>query len=216
MTLFNIVLALHIISGSVGLLLGTYVLIRKKGDKVHKLLGKIFVIAMIMTGFSAFALSYIHPNFFLFIVGVFTIYLTFTGYRMIYLKNILKGQKPIIADYLVSFLMLVACGFFIFFGLKNIIQGNNFGIVLIFFGSISLRLCYLDYRLFTNKTNDKMYWLKNHIGRMTGAYIAALTAFIVVNNTVFPPVLAWSLPGIIGTIFISRTIKKLTPKKVLK
>jgi hypothetical protein len=49
---------------------------------------------------------------------------------------------------------------------------------------------------------------------MTGAYIAALTAFIVVNNTYFPPILAWSLPGIIGTIFISRTIKKLTPKKV--
>jgi uncharacterized membrane protein len=214
MTLFNIVLVLHIISGTIGLLLGTYVLIRKKGDEIHKLLGKIFAIAMNMTGLSAFALSYIHPIFFLFIVGVFTIYLSFTGYRMIYLKNILKGQKPNIADYLVSSLMLVACGFFMFFGLKNIIQGNNFGIVLIFFGSISLRLCYVDYKLFTNKITDKMFWLKNHIGRMTGAYIAALTAFIVVNNTFIPPVLAWSLPGIIGIIFISRSIKKLTPKKI--
>jgi uncharacterized membrane protein len=214
MTLFNIVLVLHIISGTIGLLLGTYVLIRKKGDKVHKLLGKIFAIAMIMTGLSAFALSYIHPDFFLFIVGVFTIYLTFTGYRMIYLKNILKDQKPILVDYFVSFLMLVACGFFIYLGIKNLLMGNNFGIVLVLFGSVSLRMCYLDYKLFTNKINDKMYWLKNHIGRMTGAYIAALTAFIVVNDTFIPPILGWSLPGIIGTIFISRTIKKLTPKKI--
>jgi hypothetical protein len=38
---------------------------------------------------------------------------------------------------------------------------------------------------------------------------AAFTAFIVVNNTFVPNVLAWSLPGIIGGIFISRTIKKL-------
>jgi uncharacterized membrane protein len=211
--LFKIVIALHIISGSIGLILGSYNLIRKKGDKTHKLLGKIFAIAMISTGLTAFILSYLHPNFFLFIVGVFTIYLTFTGYRMISLKNILKGQKPLIIDYLISILMFIACGFFIYLGIKNLLQGNNFGIVVILFGSISLRLCYLDYRIFSNKITDKMFWLKNHIGRMTGAYIAALTAFIVVNNTFIPPVFAWNLPGIIGTIFISRTIKNLSSKK---
>ena len=37
-------------------------------------------------------------------------------------------------------------------------------------------------------SSDKMYWLKNHIGRMTGAYVAALTAFLVVNNTFLPDV----------------------------
>jgi uncharacterized membrane protein len=211
--LFKIVIALHIISGSIGLILGSYNLIRKKGDKTHKLLGKIFAIAMISTGLTAFILSYLHPNFFLFIVGVFTIYLTFTGYRMISLKNILKGQKPLIIDYLISILMLLACFIFIYLGIKNLLQGNNFGIVVILFGSISLRLCYLDYRIFSNKITDKMFWLKNHIGRMTGAYIAALTAFIVVNNTFIPPVFAWNLPGIIGTIFISRTIKNLNSKK---
>ncbi len=43
---------------------------------------------------------------------------------------------------------------------------------------------------------------------MTGAYVAALTAFLVVNNTFLPDVLVWSLPGLIAGIFISRTIKK--------
>jgi hypothetical protein len=48
---------------------------------------------------------------------------------------------------------------------------------------------------------------------MTGAYIAAFTAFLVVNNTYLPSYLAWSLPGIVGVFFIFRTIRKLDVKK---
>jgi uncharacterized membrane protein len=212
--LFKIILVLHVIAGSIGLILGTFVLIRKKGDKVHKRLGKIFSIAMVTTGFSAFALSYINTNVFLFIVGVFTIYLTISGNRMLYLKNILKGQKPQLIDYLLTILMLIASVAFLYLGILNLIKANNFGLVLMLFGTTSVVLCYKDYLIYSYKNTDKLFWLKNHIGRMTGAYIAALTAFIVVNNTFIPPVIAWSLPGIIGSVFISRTIKKLTPKKV--
>lgn len=39
--LFKIILVLHILSGFTGLLLGTVVLIRKKGDRVHKKIGLI-------------------------------------------------------------------------------------------------------------------------------------------------------------------------------
>jgi uncharacterized membrane protein len=209
MTLFNIVLVLHVIAGSIGLLLGTYVLIRKKGDKTHKLLGKIFAIAMISTGILAFILAYIHPNFFLFIVGVFTIYLASTGYRMIYLKNILQGQKPKVIDYVLTTLMLIVSITFLYLGILNIVNRNNFGFVLCLFGAISLRLCYVDYKMYNQKVTDQLFWLKNHIGRMTGAYIAAFTAFLVVNNTFLNPILVWSLPGVIGTIFIFRTIKKI-------
>lgn len=106
--------------------------------------------------------------------------------------------------------MLVVSGVFIYLELKNVVEKNNFGLVLVFFGLISLRLCYSDYKLFANKINDKMYWLKNHIGRMTGAYIATFTAFIVVNNTILPPVIAWSLPTFIGALFIVKSIKKLS------
>ncbi len=212
--LFKIILLLHIIAGSIGLIMGTFVLIRKKGNKIHKLLGKIFSIAMVSTGFSAFALSYINTNVFLFIVGVFTIYLTISGNRMLYLKEILKGQKPQIIDYSITFFMLLASVAFLYLGILNIVKANNFGFVLILFGITSLVLCYKDYVIYVNRNIDKLFWLKNHIGRMTGAYIAALTAFIVVNNTFFPPIFAWSLPGIVGSIFISRTIKKLSLKKI--
>tara|TARA_R110000868_G_scaffold216817_2_gene466973 strand:+ start:199 stop:429 length:231 start_codon:yes stop_codon:yes gene_type:complete len=74
--IFKIVLALHIIFGTTGLLLGTTVLLRKKGDRLHKNLGKIFTTAMVGTGLAAFYLSYVHPNLFLFTIGIFTIYLS--------------------------------------------------------------------------------------------------------------------------------------------
>ena len=76
-----------------------------------------------------------------------------------------------------------------------------------------MRLCYVEYKAYTGKVSDKLYGLKNHIGRMTGAYIAAFTAFLVINNTFLPQVLAWSLPGIIGGIFIGRTLRKLRTQK---
>jgi uncharacterized membrane protein len=207
--LFKIVLVLHILSGFTSLLLGTVVLIRKKGDRIHKRIGLIFTAAMVSTGLCAFYLSYVHPNLFLFIVGVFTIYLAVSGYRMIQLKNAHLGQKPQLGDALLTIAMLICSALFYYIGIRYVLAKQVFGIVFLLFGSASLRLCYIEYKAYTGKVTDTLYGLKNHIGRMTGAYIAAFTAFIVVNNTFLPDVVAWSLPGIIGGIFISRSIQKL-------
>ena len=95
--LFKTFLALHIIGGTIGLFAGTINLVRIKGDKKHKLTGKIFTYAMLTAGFSSFALSIIHPNYFLFMVGVFTAYLVGTGNRYIYLK--LLGARPTPVNY---------------------------------------------------------------------------------------------------------------------
>ena len=206
---FKIILIIHIISGFTGLLLGTVLLIRKKGDVIHKKLGKVFTLAMISTGLCAFYLSYVNPNLFLFIVGVFTIYLSISGYRMIHLKKAHLGQKPQIGDAFLTILMLISSMIFFYIGIKYVLAKQLFGIVYFLFGSISLRLCAVEYKAYTGKITDKLYGLKNHIGRMTGAYIAAFTAFLVINNTFLPAVLAWSLPGIIGGVIISKSIQKL-------
>ncbi len=206
--LFNIILVAHIISGSLGLLLGTIILLRKKGDTIHKVTGKIFTLAMVSTGLCAFYLSYTHPNFFLFIVGIFTIYLSISGYRMISLKKVHLGQKPKFADTALSILMLICSISFFYLAVVDFLEKELFGLVFALFGIVSMRLCYTDYKAYTGKITDKMFGLKNHIGRMTGAYIAAFTAFLVVNNTFLPSVLAWSLPGIIGVIFINRSLRK--------
>ena len=118
------------------------------------------------------------------------------------------GQKPKIGDIILTALMFTSSLLFFFITYKYAVQKQLFGIVFFLFGVLSFRMCYIDYKGYTNKVTDTLYGLKNHIGRMTGSYIAAFTAFLVVNNTFLPPILAWSLPGLIGGLFISRTIRK--------
>ncbi|MDZ7935760.1 MAG: DUF2306 domain-containing protein [Emticicia sp.] len=78
-TIFQIFLTIHIASGTIGLLLGTFIMFKPKGDSLHKKLGKVFAISMIITGLCAFVLAFIHPNNFLIAIGIFTIYLIATS-----------------------------------------------------------------------------------------------------------------------------------------
>ena len=210
--IFKIILTLHIIGGALGLITGTINLIRKKGDKNHKFIGKLFVYGMLTAGFSAFALSILHPNYFLFIVGVFTIYLVGTGKRYIYLKMLSIDQSPTIIDWILTIGMLVAGFVFVGFGIHHLINGNNFGIVFIVFGVIGLLSVKTDLNNYRGKTKEKNYWLVAHIIRMTGGYIAALTAFLVVNSKLLlatiPPIFLWLLPTMILTPLIIVWVRK--------
>ena len=211
-TLFQIFLVLHITGGAVGLLSGTINIIRKKGDKKHKLVGKFFLYGMLLAGFSALVLSVLHPNYFLFIVGVFTLYMTGTGERYLYLKKLLSGQKPILFDWIFAGCMLLFGLAFIAFGIKLFLQQEKFGIVFVVFGFISLRFVYTDWQNYTGKAKEKNYWLLAHLQRMTGAYIASLTAFLVVNK-ILPGIIVWLLPTVILTPLIIVWTRKYRVEK---
>ena len=90
--MYILFLTIHIFSGGLSLLLGTWNLLQKKGNISHKKVGLIFVWGMLITGFTAFVLAILKSNVFLFIIGIFTVYLVGTGQRYIHLKKIDKGQ----------------------------------------------------------------------------------------------------------------------------
>ena len=190
-----------VVGGGVGLLSGTINIIRKKGDKKHKLTGKFFLYGMLLSGVSALALSVMHPNYFLFIVGIFTLYMVSTGERYLFLKQLLNGQSPIFLDWILAGSMLVFGIAFIVFGIKIYLQQEKFGLVFLVFGYISLRFVYSDWQNYTGKAKHKNYWLLAHLQRMTGAYIASLTAFLVVNK-LLPGIIIWLLPTILLTPLI--------------
>lgn len=204
--LFKIFLSLHIIGGSVGLFTGTINLVRKKGGKNHVRVGKIFTYGMLTAGFSAFVLSILHPNYFLFMVGVFTLYLVGTGYRYIHIKMSGSDQRPTITDWAISLCMMLAGILFVGLGIRLILSQQNFGIVFIVFGLIGLRFVKIDFTNYKGKWKEKNYWLLSHLQRMTGGYIASLTAFLVVNAKyspiVLPSILVWLLPTVILTPLI--------------
>lgn len=215
--LFKTFLFLHILSGSIGLITGTINIIRKKGDRRHKLTGKIFAYSMLITGVSALVLSVLHTNYFLFIVGVFTIYLVGTGYRYIYLKMSGSDLNPNFIDRALTFGMLIAGIAFIVYGIYILISGNNFGIVLMVFGIIGSGFVKTDIQNYKGKSIIKNYRLLAHLQRMTGGYIAAATAFLVVNAKYspveLPPILFWLLPTIILTPLIIKWSRKYSINK---
>lgn len=195
--LFKTLLTLHIIAGTIGLTTGTINTICKKGGKAHRLVGQLFLYSMLLVSGTAFVLSVLHPNYFLFIVGVFTLYMVCSGTRYMYLKNLSKGQQPKLVDWLLTGFMLFFGIAFLIFGTYHLAHKNNFGIVFLVFGVIGLRFVRIDFRNFRGKTKVANPWLVTHIQRMMGAYISTLTAFLVVNNKIMPSYIAWLLPALL-------------------
>lgn len=214
--IFNIFLVLHIAGGSVGLLTGLINILRKKGDKNHRLIGKIFFVSMLTAGVSSLVLAYLHPNYFLFMVGVFTLYMVSSG--QLYLKH-KQQNKPNSKriEWTITILMLLAGLLFVGIGTLTIIQSNLFGLVFVTFGCLGLLFVRQDFKNYNGNSTIKNYWLVGHLQRMTGGFIAALTAFLVVNAKYFPnqipSFLYWLLPTIILTPMIIKWSRKYEIKK---
>ena len=213
---FKILLVIHIIAGSIGLLAGTINIIRPKGDKPHRLVGKYFFYGMIINAVAGFIISVLHPNVFLLMIAVFSFYMTATGQRFLSLRRIDKGQEPKRLDWMLTLLMILFAIGFILYGFYLLANDRYFGIVLLVFGAISLLMAKKDIAIYNGKIAFRNYWLLLHIQRMTGAYIAAFTAFLVVNNTHLPAIIAWLGPTIIFTPLIfywSKTNAQKTVKR---
>ncbi|TAG45158.1 MAG: DUF2306 domain-containing protein [Cytophagia bacterium] len=214
--IFKVFLIFHIVGGFVGLLSGTLNIVRQKGDKNHKIVGKIFFVSMLIGGTSSLVLSCLRPNYFLFMVGVFTLYMVVSGQH--YLKH--KQQDKLgsnLIGWIITIFMLVVGLLLVSIVVLVIIKSNSFGFVFITFGSIGLIFVRQDFKNYNNKTNIKNYWLIAHLQRMTGCFIAALTAFLVVNAQYFPEQIPsfiyWLLPTIILTPLIIKWSREYKVKK---
>ncbi len=208
---FKIFLIIHIAGGSTGLLTGLINIIQKKGAERHKQIGIVFYFSMLTAGLSSIVLSWLHPNIFLFMVGLFTLYMIVSGKR--YLKNKkteTQGVEKI--DWAISIIMLIGGFLFVGLGIWSIIKSNLFGVVFVTFGSLGLLFVWQDFINFTKKSSIKNYWLIGHLQRMTGAFIASITAFLVVNAKYFPDIIPgfvyWLIPTIIFTPLIVIWSKK--------
>lgn len=223
MEVFKIILPIHILAGTIGLLLGTVILIQRKGDKQHKKLGRIFGYSMLISAFLSFALSIIKPNIFLFCIGILTIHLVGTGWRYLYLKKLDNGQKPLIIDWFLFVFMIVFTLLFLYLGINSLLHSNFFGIAPLGFAALGIKNVYNDYNIYFGKITVKNYWLTTHLERMTGAFIASFTAFFVnvvgrylgqfdwFENFNF---ITWLLPGIVIVPFLIKWKRKFEIKKL--
>lgn len=202
-------LYVHVISGIVSLVLGLYLLSTKKGDKTHKKIGTIYFIVMMVNSTMALPMSYLHPNLFLFLIGVWTLYMLLTGKRYLSIKS---GNDVSKKDWLLLTTSAITATFFLFLGINLLVVKNSFGIVVISFALLMSLMAFQDYMNYKGKSKIKNYWITSHIQRMVGSYIATTTAFLVVKNTVLPALLAWLIPMFVFTPLLVWWVRKLDVK----
>jgi uncharacterized membrane protein len=215
--LFNILIILHIAGGTLGLIAGTIAAAVVKGKKTHILAGRLFTTGMLTAAVSALIISNLpdHNNIFLFAVGGFTFYMVTTAWRIIAVKKTKNAEKVFsLIDYMLFIFGLGFALFLIYLATIGIIAGNTFNIVPGVFGLICISFVWKDYQLLSGKSTVKQVWLYNHITRMMGAMIASYTAFLVVNVQIDMQWILWLLPTLIGSILITKFVRKYVPKKL--
>ena len=212
----TILIYIHAFLGGLGLITGIGSVIAKKGGKPHKKMGKIFSYAMITSSLISLIIARMpnHENLFLFLIGIFTIYMVLAGNRALTFKNKAKNKANIL-DQGISGIMLIASMGMLVIGMIGLFQKNDASILNLFFGGFGTLLTIKDYQMFISFTKNKNMWLKNHLGRMIGALIASFTAFMVAGlhiGTIF----IWLAPTILGTFYIVYWKKKLQVKPVAR
>lgn len=200
--IIKIAIYIHAFFGGIGLLCGFGIMIAKKGTFLHKRLGNWFSYGMIISCSISIPICCLpkHENIFLFLIGLFTIYLVLSGNRALTFKSKNK-LKPAIIDYIISITMVISSLIMIVVGIIGQIQNSSNSLLFLIFGGVGFYTSIRDFRFYKNYKIQKQLWLKAHIGKMMGAFIASVTAFIVAALGI-GSLIGWILPSIIGTLII--------------
>jgi hypothetical protein len=188
-------IVIHVTSGTAALLLGLVSLISKKGGKVHKKSGLIFLVLIAIVILTAlmgvFAFG---ANGFLIALTMLSGYQAFSGYRVLKLKS----NKPKTLDILVALLTLSSGLYFLYY-FDSI--GMIWSPIIIYstVGALFTIIAYDFLRYLIKAERYKKIWLYEHIYKMIAAFTALLAAFI---GTVFPQYHPYSqfLPSIFGSM----------------
>ena len=217
--LHKIILFIHIAIGSISLLIFWIPVFTKKGGKLHNKAGMLYVYTMWIVVITAVFLSIINLIQNDYITAAFLGFLTLlTGHPLWYAVAILKHKKQIpvrllkIRRVILGLLVSSAAGLVIWSILLKV-QGAS--ILLLIFGIIGLTQLPLFLKSIKKSQADGN-WIAAHINGMVTSGIAAYTAFFAFGGSTFfgeiftGPMIAipWTLPSVIGTIFISREIRK--------
>lgn len=177
---------LHIASGTLALVFGSLAAWFTKGSKRHIKSGFGFYMSMMLCSVSALGITLAAFNPFLMGIALFSLYLLLSG------KWAFKPQKTrkvvlAVAGILTGLAMLTSWWW---------LPKPNY--VLLAFGAVLTGFTLQD--VLQKKQNAVM----QHGARMGGAFIAACTAFVVVNGSgVLPWYVLWFAPSVLGSVLIS-------------
>lgn len=141
-----------------------------------------------------------HESIFLFLIGVFTIYMILAGNRALTLKSAIK-TKADWKDKSITYSMIFCVMVMLVLAVKAFYKGEGIAILYVFFSVFGSLMTYRDLKAFQKFYSDRRVAIISHIGRMVGAYIASITAFIVAGLQV-SNLIVWLMPTLLGTVYI--------------
>lgn len=209
-TLYVLSRIVHIAAGTLAFIGGFVAIVAPKGKRLHKKVGLVYVCSMLIVALTAVLMSLVKTELLTFFVPLsfFTLQLTLGGWLALERKKIRPNSEyriPLL-DWIIVVTALVAGVIFVGLGVWRWMQGGTMGIVSAVFGVIGVVRAVSDIRLFRNIERggkpERMEWWFAHLGGMLGAYIATVTAVLVVNGTFLPPLVRWLAPAVIGGIGI--------------
>jgi uncharacterized membrane protein len=203
-TAIRLTLWIHVLAGTVALVVAPIALVTVKGGPTHRRWGKVYFWAMALVAATAIVVGLWRSILFLVLTAVFSFYAALSGYRVLSLKRPHLGDRAKALDWVAAGLTLAASAFLVILGIaKPTPRFQQLSTVAIVFGGIGLSFAGLDVWRFLSPPADKRAWWYKHMANMIGSYIAAVTAFSVVNFHSLPPTVRWLWPTMVGTPLIA-------------
>lgn len=196
MNTVKLLIYLHASLGGLALLAGFIAATTTKGSKIHKKSGTVFHHSMVVSVLTSIFIALIptHFNPFLLGIGIFSLYSVISGRRCL---KVLKPNYNLSIDKFLAYCLLINSVLMI--GLPLILT-KDINIILAVFGILGILAGIRDLIAFKNFEQLKRDRIKHHINKISGGYIAAITAFLVVNE-LLPGYWAWFTPTVIGSIY---------------
>lgn len=205
--LFQTLLIGHIVSGTLTLLSSGLAIGSKLSDAKHNIhiwSGRVWMWGMTGIFITGLGMSLIRVNPPMLFVSIFSFYFAWIGWR--YAKN--RRGETLPADRIVTGLMCIVFVGMIAYGIyTNFLLSEPFGTVIIVFGVIGILNAYNDFKYAQSGPPKGKLRIAEHLSRMLGGTIAAITAFFVVNLP--PSLLVWLVPTAILTPVIFIWEKKI-------
>jgi hypothetical protein len=197
--------ALHVLAGSIVLVVAPAALLVRKGGRWHRRWGVAFAAAMAFVLATAAFMWQPQGHVFLLVLDVVCAYLVFAGFRVILRRKRARGDgRADTVDVVAAALVLASSiALFVIAARASTPLMHTLAPILVALGVISAAFSALDLRAILTRVQTPLGSLLVHISAMLAAYISAVTAFCVINAHGVPMTLRWALPSALGTLVIT-------------
>ncbi len=205
--------ALHVGVGVLCLGLGPGVLLVRKGGTEHRRRGRLFLRLMAAMAVSAVLLIVIRFNSFFFVLAVFSFYLAFSGYRVLWRKRPEQGDCARPLDWAGACLAVLVSAGGIAANSTGMLHGDPLFVGTILGGTLLVSV--YDLHRFArplSRLQRPMLWFFEHMGKLLGSYIAVVAAFSATVLTFIPTPLRQLWPMLVGMPLMIALIVKYRRK----